>query len=407
MSKERQSLEQGLEGCFRKMTKEELMLIVYDSEQYSTKTVSMAEDVLMHVYGFSEKKLHAPSLFKYRADKKKGMEDLLMGCLKKMGIYMWDFGEADPDEDDGKEITVNYLGESFYIWFRDKYWNIQISKSIGFSKMTDSVRVCAWRKAANDVNWKSSSVICFDYLDGRCGRDVMTFVVTWIPFLPEIPNLPFFLHNVMKSMLTTEGLFRDTVHRLRANSLKEELARRTFRNGQDWEDSAGCIITPTPPRMTCRTKRGKTMKHLLRTLEKMECAYSIAPDGCIVISYEEVVLHATVDERSSYVVVHDYGWGHLVLDDIDEFSVFRRAANEVNWNSLGAVVFTIDRVARKVVVYCKAAFLFLPEIHDPEGYLEVHLHGILRAEKILCDKMVEIRQEDRKTANAFQLSEAT
>ena len=136
----------------------------------------------------------------------------------------------------------------------------------------------------------------------------------------------------------------------------------------------------------------------LETLTKIGCQYDIDPeDGTILFGYQGENFVANTSNEGWYVRVWDTYWGHVDLNDVDEFSRLRKAVNNANINCATMTVFTINEEGNSVDVHCKSVFPFMCQMPDLEGYLRNELGDFFNAHRYVGNEMTRMREQDENT----------
>ena len=219
MKGKKKSIDEVWMGVLRKMTKEELHLIVYEQEDYTPKLVILAKEVLRQDYGFTEEMLSSIPEADNLLEGEVGTRKLFLEMLARLGCYKSIDFDNDSFRDDGySEFSFSYLGENFYANAYDDSVYVSIEKCYGSVLLKDKDKVERIKETINRVNEDSSATMYYTT------DDVFLFVACRTKFLliPLIPNLDIYLHNQLKSLLDACQLFDQVLEELEQPKPKQE-----------------------------------------------------------------------------------------------------------------------------------------------------------------------------------------
>lgn len=114
-------------NVLRKKSKDELMLIMYNWEEYTPNLIALAKRVLKEVHGCTDEELlHIPEP-ESLVEGEPGTRNLLLEILSKMGCDKSIFFENDDIEDDGScPITFHWDIIEAYQAFQEAHKEIQV-----------------------------------------------------------------------------------------------------------------------------------------------------------------------------------------------------------------------------------------------------------------------------------------
>ena len=146
----------------------------------------------------------------------------------------------------------------------------------------------------------------------------------------------------------------------------------------------------------------RTRDLFLQTLTAIGCQYEIDEHDRVCFAYQGEHFVAETDNDHAYVGIYDFAWGSVKLSDIDEISRLRRAINEANWQNSVTTIFSINDEDNEMVVHCKTTIVFVPQLHDLQGYLRLELSEFFRAHNLVGNEMAKLRAKE----NAREVQQA-
>lgn len=375
------------------------MLVLYEREKHTVEQVALVEEVLRTHYGLSEEQLHAESLFALPKPKAKGSRDLLIEVLEEMGVW-WRYGynylgDDDGDDDALRDISFTYQGGDFRIQAYNNDQYIRIISEISQFEMNDAVRAARWRKAINEQNRTGYGNFVFNIYDfGRCDFMFVSHLV-WCWFVPKIPNLMFYFHETLRSMVAAKHGCLSIVERLRHGDLPS--CRKRLQDSMPKHAKGaqtGNMIYPKSVFNMGEQKTTGTRELFVTTLAQWGCHYTYDEDDVICFRYQGEEFWAEPDDESSYVSVYDFDWNAVDLSDLDGVSRMRQAINETNWRASVSVYYLIDNEENKMYVRSKSVFVFDAKLGDLRGPLSVEMNEFFRARHILGAELERLRAKD-------------
>lgn len=138
----------------------------------------------------------------------------------------------------------------------------------------------------------------------------------------------------------------------------------------------------------------RTRDLFLQTLTAIGCQYEIDEHDRVCFAYQGEHFVAETDNDHAYVGIYDFAWGSVKLSDIDEISRLRRAINEANWQNSVTTIFSINDEDNEMVVHCKTTIVFVPQLHDLQGYLRLELSEFFRAHNLVGNEMAKLRAKE-------------
>ena len=219
MKGKKKSVDEVWMDVLRKMTKEELYLIVYEQEDYTPKLVILAKEVLRQDYGFTEEMLSSIPEADNLLEGEVGTRKLFLEMLARLGCYKSIDFDNDSFRDDGySDFSFTYLGADFFTNVYDDNVYVNIEKHLCPVFVADVDKVEKFKEAVNIMNDRSSVTMYYN------ADEVFLFVSCRIRFLfiPLIPNLDIYLHNQLKSLLDACQLFDQVLEELEQPKPKQE-----------------------------------------------------------------------------------------------------------------------------------------------------------------------------------------
>ena len=390
----------GWLDVIRQKPKGELLLVLYEREKHTAEQVALVEEVLRTRYGLSEEQLHAESLFVLPKPKAKGSRDLLIEVLEEMGVW-WSYGYNylgnDDDEDDAtQDIEFSYQGEDFRIQADNECQYICITLSVGYIEMNVPERTARWRKAINELNATGFGNFAFNIYEWVRGNGMSVSHLTSCWFVPQIPNLMFYFHETLRSMIAAKLEYLKTVEQLRLGRLSNCRKRPKDAMPSHVKGSqTGNISCPKSVFNMGKKKTKGTRNLFVTTLAEWGCPYTYDEDDVICFRYQGEEFWASVSEDSSYVSLYDFDWYAVELSDLDEVSRMRQAINEVNWRGNVSVYYLIDNEENKMYVRSKSVFVFDAKLGDLSRHLSVEVNEFFRARHLLGAELEQLRAKER------------
>lgn len=166
--------------------------------------------------------------------------------------------------------------------------------------------------------------------------------------------LVYFLHDRGKQKMTPGN--EDI------NTYKETIMKETENNGQENAQN---------PQNT-KEKNFHSKDFLLETLQKMNVNYEFAPDDETRLWFEWQGGHFAIDTANDnpFIEIWFLQWEDWELYDIDTISRVKRIMNDVNIKTPITVVYSVNEAASTFSIHSKKQALFIPQIPEPEKYLQ-------------------------------------
>ena len=376
------------------------MLVLYEREKYTAEHVALVEEVLRTQYGLSEEQLHDESLFALPMPKAKGSRDLLIEVLEEMGVrwhYVYSYLDDDDDEDDDtRDIEFSYQGGDFRIQADNSCHNICIILYVGCIELNDAERTARWRKAINEQNATGYGDFAFNVYGWAGGYNMSVSHLACCWFVPQIPNLMFYFHEMLRSMLAAKLEYLKNVEQKRPAHLPNGRKKPQDSMPSHIKGSqTGNILYPKSVFNMEKKETKGTRELFVTTLAQWGCPYTCEEDGVICFRYQGEEFWASVSDDSSYVIVYDFDWNVVELSDLDEVSRMRRAINEVNWRASVSVYYLIDNEGKKMYVRSKSVFLFDAKLGDLSQHLSAEVNEFFLARHILGEELEQLRAKER------------
>ena len=197
MKRKETNIDKSWKNVLRKMTKGELLLIVYDYENYSPQFIALAEEVLQQQYGMTEEELDSIPEPDQLIEGETGSRSLLLEVLERMGCGKGIGFDSDSSEDDGKcDFSFSYMGESFSASATNDRVYVEIEKFCCGFRLDDKEEVAIVKEAINKVNEKCSAKMYY-LIDEEYK---LLYVECCLSFLlvPLIPNLELYIYYQLK-----------------------------------------------------------------------------------------------------------------------------------------------------------------------------------------------------------------
>lgn len=381
MEKRKKIINKTWNDVIRRMTKQELQLIVYEPDDYSTELITIAKEVLKEKYDFTEEELlsiHEPDRF---INGDAGARNLLIEVLKNMGCEV--SFENDDEEDDGVcDISFSYMTKLFYAYAYNESAFVTIDYYCNSCKIEDEEEVTRQKEAMNVVNEKKRVNIYYQK-DEESGRLYVNCSASFL-LIPLVPQLEHYLQSQLKFILNAVKYYNNVLEDLKTkkNRYEDRVGNHELRmkKVQRWKeiDAIGKVEHTVVNEIT------GSRDLFLDTLTKMGCPYQVdEEDNSICFEYYGCTFYAEADNEQPYVNIYYYSWGEMDLEDVEdigETAAIRKAINEANWRNRVITVFTIDKEEKTMYVHGREEFLFIPEIPDLVNYLKTELSRFFRTE---------------------------
>ena len=166
--------------------------------------------------------------------------------------------------------------------------------------------------------------------------------------------LVYFLHDRGKQKMTSGN--EDI------NTKKETIMKETENNGQENAQNT----------QDKQERNFHTKDFLLETLQKMNVNYEFSPDDETRLWLEWQGGHFAIDTANDnpFIEIWFLQWEDWELYDIDTISRVKRIMNDVNIKTPITVVYSVNEAASTFSIHSKKQALFIPQIPEPEKYLQ-------------------------------------
>ncbi|MBR0265272.1 MAG: hypothetical protein IJQ60_15490 [Prevotella sp.] len=140
-------------------------------------------------------------------------------------------------------------------------------------------------------------------------------------------------------------------------------------------------------------KKKSTRELFLDTLAKLGCPYELSNEDndLLYFRYQGECFMVRSNDEEPYIVIYDYEWEGVALDDIDEVVRLRKAINEANWKGCVSTFFSIDEETKTMDVHSKSVAYFTTDIPNPERYLCLELNEFFNAHQYFRAEMAKLR----------------
>ena len=146
------------------------------------------------------------------------------------------------------------------------------------------------------------------------------------------------------------------------NTKKETIMKETENNGQENAQNT----------QDKQERNFHTKDFLLETLQKMNVNYEFSPDDETRLWLEWQGGHFAIDTANDnpFIEIWFLQWEDWELYDIDTISRVKRIINDVNIKTPITVVYSVNEAASTFSIHSKKQTLFIPQIPEPEKYLQ-------------------------------------
>ena len=146
------------------------------------------------------------------------------------------------------------------------------------------------------------------------------------------------------------------------NTKKETIMKETENNGQENAQNT----------QDTQENNYHSKDFLLETLQKMNVNYEFSPDDETRLWLEWQGGHFAIDTANDnpFIEIWFLQWEDWELYDIDTISRVKRIMNDVNIKTPITVVYSVNEAASTFSIHSKKQTLFIPQIPEPEKYLQ-------------------------------------
>lgn len=214
MKKENKTLkEMWMAVLDRSMTKEQLLLIAYSHEEYSPEFLELIKETLALKYGITEKELDSLPEKGRIVNGTIGTRDLLIETLQKMGCESYNYFVDEEEMDNECDLYYSYEDKSFAVRaHNDSEYVILWNQCCYSINMYDKNKLERLQVVMNMLNDSSSATLFYE-VDERF-QAIRVFAKVMFLFIPQIPNLDFYLYDQIYDIHHAEELLREEMEKL-------------------------------------------------------------------------------------------------------------------------------------------------------------------------------------------------
>lgn len=217
MAKKKKSIDESWRVILCKMTKDELLYVACNKDDYTPGFYTMVMEVLAEKYGITRQYVNSVSKMENYFEDEKGTRDLFLNVLEDMGCEESIEFENDDDEDDGtcwisfswqqKYYVAHVFNDSPYMCIEDSYEYFCIKDKEEMERV---------KEAINCVNEYYPYIMLY-YKADESEKWVDVVCRSFFLFIPMFPNLDLYLISNLKVISKGEQLFKKALEDLRAN----------------------------------------------------------------------------------------------------------------------------------------------------------------------------------------------
>lgn len=214
MKKENKTLKETWMAILdRDMTKEQLLLIVYSREDYSQEFRKLVKETLAQKYGITEKELKSLPEKGRIVNGTIGTRDLLIETLQKMGCESYNYFLDEEEMDNECDLVYSYENKSFVVRaHNDSEYVILWNQCCYSINMYDKNKLERLQVVMNMLNDSSSATLFYE-VDERF-QVIRVLAKVMFLFIPQIPNLDFYLYDQIYDIHHAEELLREEMEKL-------------------------------------------------------------------------------------------------------------------------------------------------------------------------------------------------
>lgn len=143
--------------------------------------------------------------------------------------------------------------------------------------------------------------------------------------------------------------------------------------------------------------KGMTPKELFkRSMEELGCKYERDEDKSYeyYVKYQGETFIVHVGDDLIFIRIYDLSWYEVSIEDLDTFSEVRRLVNEINYNNIATIVYSIDKENNVAYLHTNMKGLFAEFIPSPEKYLARLFNDMIQVQRIFFVKMGRFKGDE-------------
>lgn len=174
------------------------------------------------------------------------------------------------------------------------------------------------------------------------------------------------------------------------NTNKETIMKETENNGQENAQNT----------QDKQERNFHTKDFLIETLQKMNVNYEFSPDDETRLWLEWQGGHFAIDTANDnpFIEIWFLQWEDWELYDIDTISRVKRIMNDVNIKTPITVVYSVNEAASTFSIHSKKQALFIPQIPEPEKYLQSLLSDFFLVCRYALVELDKLKNQEEATA---------
>ena len=222
MAKKKKSIDESWRVILCKMTKDELLYVACNKDDYTPGLYTMVMEVLAEKYGVTKQYVNSVSKIENYFEDEKGTRDLFLDVLEEMGCEKSIEFENDDDEDDGNcWIAFSWQQNYYYAKVINDSAYMFVEDSCGSFCIKDKEEEVRIKEAINYVNEYYPFIMLYYVADESDKSNKWMDVVcrSFFLFTPLFPNLDLYLISRLKSITKGEQLFAKELGDLWANRI--------------------------------------------------------------------------------------------------------------------------------------------------------------------------------------------
>ena len=133
-----------------------------------------------------------------------------------------------------------------------------------------------------------------------------------------------------------------------------------------------------------------------KILEELGCPCNINKDGELDFYFQGSHFFIFLNEDNHYMVIWEYSWESVSLDNTIEVERLKHSINEANNKCTVTTVYNIDEEERTMEVSTTTSILYRPMIFNLKIYLQTRLHNFFYAHDLVHAETVLLKERQEQ-----------
>ena len=133
-----------------------------------------------------------------------------------------------------------------------------------------------------------------------------------------------------------------------------------------------------------------------KILEELGCPCNINKDGELDFYFQGSHFFIFLNEDNHYMVIWEYSWESVSLDNTIEVERLKHSINEANNKCTVTTVYNIDEEERTMEVSTTTSILYRPMIFNLKIYLQTRLHNFFYAHDLVHAETVLLKEREEQ-----------